>query len=228
MPRLTSSEKRWLAKHHPSILLIERATLTALEGKFRFRRKYNGHIIEDTYSLRISVPADESIPKVSETKGRLLKVLAKHPEFKGDLSELHMYTSEQLCLAAPQELRLIYKPNPNIKVFLTRYVEPYLYSQSYFEEHGWWPWPHLPHNTAGMLEWYRENYSLPSAAKETAVEIIKLAKKDNVAANNLIMRAKRRESFNPRSRCLCGSGQTYLKCHPTYARLALQLRQLAS
>lgn len=226
MPRLTNDDTRWLAVHHSSLVIYQRPDRTVIEGTLRFHRSFEGVAIEDAYSIRLELPViDSALPLLTDTGGRLRAVLDSHPEFDGEQVHLHAYTSWKLCLAAPQELRLVYLSNPTLELLFSRYIEPYFYSQSFFEHYGTWPWSHLPHNFGGILEWYDANYLLPGAAKETATEIHKHANKHSAQrAISMVTRARRRDGFVPRNRCLCGSKRNYLQCHPSYIKLALALR----
>src|SRR5579884_1503772 len=166
MGRLTTKDKKWLAKHYPGLNVIERPKFSLVQGQLHFHRTYNNTPIDDTYNIRLELFEDDArLPRLTETGGRLEKVLNNHPEFGGKLVELHINSNGTLCLAAPQELRLKYLPNPDIRVLFEDYVVPYFYSQSYFEKNDDWPWEHLPHDTYGIIAWYIDNAQLAGAAK---------------------------------------------------------------
>jgi hypothetical protein len=225
MPRLLNTDRSWLANNFPSLVIVERPEYSLIEGRLHFHRAYDDVAIEDEYTIRLELPmSPKALPRLTETAGRLRQVLKNHPEFKGRLVELHMYRNEQLCLAAPQDLRLNYLPNPSAELLFDRYIVPYLYSQSHFERLGRWPWPHLPHDTEGIIAWYNQNSTTPGAAKETAASLKSLADSGNERAQQMIARAMLHDSFSPNSKCLCGSSRKQMQCHRTFMKLALALR----
>ncbi len=223
--RLTTSDTAWIASNHPSLIVLEHPRYSLVEGKLRFNRIYDGIAIEDSYAIRLELSAEsEALPRLTETDGRLRRVLAAHPEFKNKLVELHEYPDGHLCLGAPQDLRLKYLPNPSAKLLFERYIIPYFYSQSYFEHFGRWPWAHLPHDAKGLIDWYSENISVHGAARQTIIELRRLAANGNPQAKRIISRAMAYDSFSPNSRCLCGSGKRQASCHVAFMSLALAFR----
>lgn len=225
MARLSNSDKVWLANSFPALVVVERPLYSLVEGELQFKRAYNKIVITDSYTIRLQLYADNTkLPRVTETTGRLKKVLAKHSEFKGELVELHIYPDERLCLGAPQDLRLNYLPNPEISLLFEKYMVPYFYSQAFFERNGSWPWRHLPHNSYGILTWYVENSTMPGAAAETISALKSLAGSGNKKAKRIVERAMRYESFSPNSKCMCGSGKRQASCHPALIKLALAFR----
>lgn len=227
MARLSTEDKAWIASNFSSLAVIERPKYSLVEGRFYFRGDYDGVTIEDDYMIRLELASSgESLPRLFETDGRLKRVLAAHPEFENKLVELHIYPDERLCVGATQDLRLNFLPNPSAELLFDRYITPYFYSQSYFEQHGKWPWSHLPHDSYGILAWYAENSAIVGAARETAASLRTLAT-NNINAQHIIDRAMRMDSFSPKSKCLCGSGKKQSQCHRQFMKLALALRQFA-
>lgn len=225
MARLTTADKAWLSANFPGLVVLERPKYSLIEGQLHFHRAYEGVAIEDRYAIRLELPdRSDGLPRLTETSGRLERVLAAHPEFGGRQVELHIYPSWRLCIGAPQDLRLNYLPKPSAELLFERYIVPYFYSQSYFERHRQWPWPHLPHDSYGILTWYVENNSLPGAARETGEALKRLAANGNAKAQNILTRAMQHNSFGPNSKCLCGSGKRHLQCHRQLMQLALSLR----
>lgn len=225
MAKLTANEETWLATKHPSLVLIHRLNYTVLEGALRFHRVYENVPIEDIYKIRLELPHNPKLlPRLTETGGRLQEVLSKRADVQGP-ADLHAFPDWRLCLAAPQELRLNYLNNPSVKVLFDKYIEPYFYSQSYFEAIGTWPWRHLPHGVDGIIEWFANNSNLPGSAKETAQAVRELARDDNQRAIRMISRAMQHDSFAPRNKCLCGANQNYQQCHRMLPKLAIALRQ---
>jgi hypothetical protein len=230
MPKLTTSEREWLAKSH-GLLLFERPDKSVIEGPVRFHRIFHDPHraceieIEDKYNLRIELPHADRHPHLLETAGRIKSVYDAHPELTAS-ADIHVNADWSLCLAAPQQWTLKYLKDPNLITLFRDYIEPYLYSQSFFQQYNRWPWPNLPHGLEGILTWFHQNTAVPGAARETARAIRRLANNSDRAAN-MMARAQRHDSFNPRAKCLCGSGRPFIRCHPAMAKLALALRLTA-
>lgn len=218
------SDTTWLHSNQPrlSLFMANRGDVV-VKGVLRVRHQYNDHPIDDSYKIRVVFnKALNYRPIATETGGRLDEVMGRRGLSNADL---HMYDDNTLCLMTPQEMDLVYLPNRSIRLLIDNYLIPYFYSQSYFDKNdGSWPWPHHSHNLTGLLEWYRENYLLPDAAKSTQHAIRQLK---GEAVSAFIERGMRRDSFNPNNRCLCGSKQPYVRCdqdHRCYTKLALAIR----
>ena len=229
MARPSTKDREWLANNQSQLLLLERAKTFIIKGNLCINHSYEGAVRDDAYTIRVELADDATtLPKVYEKSGRLQKVLDSHPEFLDNKAELHMYPSGRICLAAPQELRLDYLPNPSLELLVGGYIVPFFYTQSYFEEFRKWPWKHLRHGASGLVEWYLENTHRKDAIAQT-IKALEESVSDNLdrsVANGYIERGKRRESFNPRNKCLCGSGKTYQMCpgHMPLTKLALAIR----
>ncbi len=227
MALLTTDEQNWLYANHPGLTLFQQPDRTVILGRLRFNRMYEEEqTINDVYKIRLEIPYDSSRkPRLLETGGRLKEVFDNRLEFT-KLADIHANEDWSMCLAAPQQWALKYLPNPDIRILFRDYIEPYFYSQSFYQQHGKWPWPHLPHGLRGIVLWFVGNYDTPGAAAETAREVHRLAKKDHPPAIRMVARAMRLNSFTPRERCLCGKKRSYLQCHPRLPKLALAIRQL--
>jgi hypothetical protein len=217
-----AAEKKWLAARYPRLVITDRSDSVLLRGFFDFHCEYRGESIQDTYKVRFEIFLDGRRPILRVTDGRLTKVFAKHPELK-EKADIHMYTNGTLCTITPQGWDLLFGRKPNLKLFFTDYIEPYFYSQSYFETNGVWPWKHYAHNTPGLMEWHLENWRINSAAKATATEILKLVSRDR-SSQLLVSRANREKEFSFWNPCLCGKSEKYIDCHPFLAKLAHELR----
>lgn len=227
MTQLSKSDSSWLLARYPRLVVVELRTMTVVKGVFDFACSHNARTITDAYSIRLELPKDPTQkPTLEEVGGRLKRVLAAHPELKNRELDLHLYTSGKSCIMTPQEWELDYLPNPDIKRLFTKYIEPYFYSQSYFERHSAWPWPHYGHNTTGLVQWYIENWQIDNAASMTASEISKLIGRDD-EADVMAEMAVDQKRFSFWDLCLCGSGKKYLVCHPALAKLADELRKTA-
>jgi len=235
MALVSKAEIDWLRQAYPKLISIYNSESLVLEGPIDFNLTYrigsNDLDIKDTYRIRLELPINKPDIKLKEIDGRLERVLKDNKLIRADL---HIYDNGNLCIAAPQELTLRYFSNPNISDLFNKYIEPYFYSQSYYQRtDGRWPWEHFKHNTDGIIEWYIENWQLAGSDVETAKEIVKLSLPpfvETAKAKKLIERAKRFESMNPRSPCLCGIGKSYLQCrlaHRQLTNLAIAIRTIA-
>lgn len=224
MSKPNESDLQWLSDNHPRLLYFRSGAKTIISGRLTFNRTFQEETIYDTYSISVELADDDKqLPTVFETSGRLRAVMKKRKV--KTLADLHCYPNGALCLAAPQDLTLSFLPEPSLYRLFENYIIPFLYSQSYYEKHGKWPWPHLPHDAPGLLDWFRENAHLPDAARETVKELRKLKTRE---ASQVLRRGARSDSFNPRASCLCGSGETYTQCHPQFLQIAFKLRSMGS
>ena len=218
------SDRPWLEANQPGLMMFTAKNGDIIvKGQLSIHHEFNGHVINDSYKVRVTLRKASSFqPIVVETGGRLDAVKDRRGL---DNVDLHMYNNDHLCLMAPQQMELVFTPNKSLRLLVDSYLIPYFYSQSYFDTHdGNWLWPHYAHNLAGLLEWYRENYQLPGAAKSTQDAIRKLEGK---AAGAFIARGMRKDSFSLSNKCLCGSKRSYLRCHAShgcYAKLAQAIR----
>jgi hypothetical protein len=207
----------------PGLSLVTTAKKDLIIGQYAFNAVYNDVPIIDTYAIRaVLSKSDVQPPCVYEAGGRLRSVLDSHPELHDNLAELHCYTDGKLCLAAPQDIALNFMPQPSLALLFDQYVQPFLYSQAYFQQYGDWPWQHLPHDAAGILTWYEQNTTLPGAAKATVAALIGL---DTERSRRARKRAVMIDSMNPRAPCLCGSGKTTMQCHRASLAIAYEFRR---
>ncbi len=118
-----------------------------IEGKLHFLGEYSGQVIEDTYTIKVTIPEDYpgTLPTVQETGGRIPK-------------DFHHYTNQSLCLGARFAVRKAFQIEPTLLGFVNRCVLPYLYSYSYKRKHGPLPFGELPHGAQGILEYYRDYF----------------------------------------------------------------------
>lgn len=142
-----------------------------------------------------------------------LKILGDRPaetakRYGKRLIDLHVYSVQTTCYAAPQEL-LAEPPSVMTTVeFILRYVQPFLYAQSFFDRHGQWPWGELAHGFVGLIEWLG-NKRHPTDA-DVLRTIACLVASGEEARKHVQCRA--RWHF----KCPCGSGKQVRTCHPGY------------
>lgn len=161
------------------------AGATVLQGQFAFVGTHErGGTIEDTFALRIHVPASfpRALPIVNETGGRIPKT-----------GEFHINeTDHALCLGSPLGLLQALSKKPTLGGFAENCLVPYLYAISYKLRHGG-PllFGELEHGTPGMLADYMRIFALTSPYQvREALQLLALK--------------KRRANKKP---CPCGCGR---------------------
>jgi hypothetical protein len=226
MLTLTPEAKEWLSRRYPRLLVSDLKDRIVIRGVLDFNRTFDEMRIEDSYSISLILLKSGAPPTVRETAGRLQKVFDTHKErlLLKKIIDLHAYTGGKLCIMAPQEWEVNTELRQSIPKLFDEYIEPYFYSQSFLVQHGKWPWPHLPHGLSGIIAWFEENHLVFGALAATVKEVKELAEKPKSSASEMVARAKRRNSFIPQERCLCGKKKSYLMCHPCLTKLALALR----
>lgn len=224
MLELTPETRSWLSERYPRLLVSELQDRIVVRGILDINRTYGTIPIQDAYAISLVLLKNGDPPTVRETGGRLQKVFEARQGRLKSIIDLHVYPSGKLCIMAPQEWTVNIDLQQNISKLFDEYLEPYFYSQSFFERNGEWPWAHLPHGLPGIIAWFTENHTVPGAVAATVAVIKKLAEEPKSSASKMIARAKRRNSFMPRERCLCGRNKSYLMCHPCLPKLTVALR----
>lgn len=148
------------------------AGATVLQGQFAFVGTHErGGTIEDTFTLRIHVPASfpRELPIVHETGGRIPKA-----------GEFHVnQTDHSLCLGSPLGLLQALSKKPTLVGFAENCLVPYLYAISYKLTHGG-PllFGELDHGTPGILADYMRIFALTSPYQVRAtLELLTLKKR---------------------------------------------------
>jgi hypothetical protein len=215
-----------LSERYPRLLISDLKDRIVIRGTLDFNRTFNKTRIQDAYSISLTLLKNGAPPTIHETGGRLQNIFDTHRERLRlkKIIDLHVYSGGKLCIMAPQEWEVNTELRQSLPKLFDEYIEPYFYSQSFLVQNGKWPWPHLPHGLSGIIAWFEDNHLVPGAVAATVKEIKELAKKPKSSASEMVARAKRRNSFVPRERCLCGKKESYLKCHPSLTKLALALR----
>lgn len=156
-----------------------------VRGTVRFCIVHDGQAYRDAYQIDIAIPDDfpDSMPAAKETAGAVP-------------AGFHRFTeSGNLCLAAPVELIRVFAQDRSLACFIDRLLIPYLFSYTYYREHGDLPHGELSHGLLGLLEYYQEFFGVG------AVTTMKLLKLLADAWAPLLMG------------CPCDSGRTLRDCH---------------
>ena len=185
---------------HPALELLTVSDTVLLRGKIGFDMGAGSKRISDAYQIMMRFPEDypESPPVTYETGGAI------PPSFE------HRFPDGSFCLGAPAEVRSRFLEHKSLLRFINEQVIPFLYSCSYWREHGEMPFGELRHGEVGLLQYYMEFFGVDIPA---AMAILKLLA-DSIDA--------------PLMKCPCGSGAILRKCHGSRVnqlRTALSPRQ---
>jgi len=159
-----------------------------VSGNLRFQVPYDGEVIRDDYDIEIKIPDDypQNPPDVKELGNKI----PKHEDFHVNVS------NGTLCLGAPLAVKATFAKQRNLLWFVEKQVVPFLFGISYKLKYGKFPFGELPHGAEGLLEHYRESFSVGSDA--AALELLRLLAVGNYDENAI---------------CPCGSGLKIKKCH---------------
>lgn len=169
----------------PSLeLVLETTGELIVQGDVRFSIDHNGRNYKDTYQVAIAIPSDypASPPTVRETGEAVPADFHRFPK------------TGILCLAAPVELLRVFAQGRTLCNFINRLLIPYLFSYTYFREHGQLPHGELSHGLLGLLEYYSEFFAVSPI---TAMKFLKLLA----------------DNTSPPIACPCNSGLKLQDCH---------------
>jgi len=166
-------------------LTLEYTGEMLVRGTVRFSIDHEGRTYRDAYRVQIAIPPDypESVPTAKETAEAIP-------------ADFHRFLKTgNLCLAAPVELMRVFAQNRSLLHFTNRLLIPYLFSYTYYREHGQLPHGELSHGLLGLLEYYREFFG---------VGVIKAMKLLKLLADAFAP---------PLMPCPCDSSRTLQDCH---------------
>jgi hypothetical protein len=171
----------------------------------------------DEYEVKIAWDAIAPWPLCYEKSG---KILALARERQMPLSDLHVNSSGDFCLAPFQDLHLDFDDGFTIQLYIEKYVIPFLFQQTHFRKKGQWAWPPAEHGAAGMYTWYAEHAADAQALRVTIDYLARQLKVQNTTVVKMI----RRRPYKGHMKCLCDSGKRIRKCCPAalYAYNALR------
>jgi hypothetical protein len=199
-----------LEQDYPTLHLSEENGQWLIKGSFPVRA--NGKIV-DHYLIAILIPRGfpQNAPLVRELGGRI----KQHPDW-------HTYQEGFLCVFSPIER---WKHLPKTATILTYLNEPlndYLFSQTYFERYGRWPFGERGHGWAGFREYLSEELN-----------------NDDVIVLRQLLKYLSTGLVKGYWDCFCGSGKQLRHCHlekfldlhdkitPTEAQYALRVFDLS-
>ena len=171
---------------HPDLeLVLGCSDKMIVRGTLRFCIDHEDRTYKDAYQVELTIPTDypDSAPMVRETGNTVP-------------ADFHRFLETgNLCLGAPVEVRRVFAQDPTLRGFINRLVLPYLFSYTYYREHGKLPHGQLSHGLLGLLEYYKEFFWAD------AITVMKLLK--------LLADA----SAPPLMPCPCDSGRKLQDCH---------------
>ncbi len=156
-----------------------------IQGRFDVYHQDNFY---DRYSIRIELADNHpiSLPQVFEIGGRVPTTAARHVYEEGGYA----------CLFVPFERFKYWPDSRNMSSFLGGPVNSYFYSQSFYDQHGYYPFGERSHNLSGVIESIKDISGMNSSSKV-------------YAAIDLISKTQMKGHWD----CPCNSGKNLKNCH---------------
>jgi hypothetical protein len=237
---LTDSEKDWLKILYPLLEIKENdSSELIIKGILGFYTYYDKdkdnfifgptnpglnkeYIISDSYEIEIRSQASKSIiPVIIETEGRILSVAKAKDRRPVDLhiNKFNESNRDAICCLCPKTLEVTkYTKGINIRDFMYDLAIPFFYSQSFFENHGDWPFKTYNHGDLGILEHYAElvskGYPVANVVNTFFASLTKTTQE--IIINYGIIPGK--------IECICKSGKEFRSCHPEAINTLKQLK----
>lgn len=183
MPR-TDELGQLIHERYPELFVTQESGECVIRGRFPVRANEN---VVDHYFVEIWVRKGFPFvtPLVREIGGRI----THH-------ADRHVYLEGFLCLFLPLERWKHLPETATVLTYLEGPLNDYLFSQTYFEEYGTWPFGERGHGKAGYREYLAE--VLDTDDLNVAIRFLKCLK-----------------GPYPKGHwpCFCGSGKKFRKCH---------------
>jgi len=157
-------------------------------GNLSFTCSHDGKTIKDDYDIEMLIPDDypQRPPTVKETASRI-------PRDKDN----HVYSSDgTLCLGAPLAVKRTFAQERNLLWFVRAQVVCFLFSHSFKGKYGIMPFGELTHGPEGILEYYKELFSVQDDWH--VLGLLRILADDNYRGHTL---------------CPCGGGKCLRNCH---------------
>lgn len=186
--QIFKNEAELIQYEYPGLILDteEKDSIPSISGIIPLKDE-NGSFI-DSYKIKIVPTIDypNRFPYVIETSGRI-----------PINNDWHIYTDDGHCCIStiPEEI-LICKNGISLHSFIENQVKPYFFNQKYREMFGFFL-KERPHGIEGNIQFF--------------IEIFKTKNLDIII--NGLRFIKQRNEPNRVSKCFCGSGLKYRKCH---------------
>jgi len=162
-------------------------------GNLSFSVSHNGKVIRDDYDIEIFIPGDypQNPPTVKEIGNKIPQDKDNHINSK----------DETLCLGAPLDVKRTFAQKRNLSWFVKEQVVRFLFSYSYKQKYGVMPFGELAHGTEGLLEYYKELFSVQD--NWHVLGLLKILADDN---------------YKGHTPCPCNSGRRLRDCHGNFLR----------
>lgn len=209
---ITKDEIEWLEKNFPLLRISEKENV--IEGAVRFVSTYdsatNGFtafLNPDVQYLGIPLSGEYKIKISKSRKERRAPRLQVFSEESKWVPKRHFFDTGdgRACFAGPVEEDNLFVNGYSFLEYFERFVIPFLYAQSYFDEYGKWPWYAYDHNAAGILQSFKNSDGTRYQVL-ACLDRLKASKQWNAVEPVL------RGRFDGK-KCLCGSKYMMNKCH---------------
>lgn len=223
---ITKGEINWIAKNFPNLNVNENED--TIEGTVWFASVYD----KETNRFTAFIKQGMVYPGLIFSGEYKIKISKNKKERRAP--KLWVYTDEgkwipkrhffdtgdgRACFAGPVEEDDLFTRGYSFLEYFERFVIPFLYAQSYFDEYGRWPWPAYDHNAAGILQSFKNGESTESQVL-ACIKRLKASKQWNAVEPVL------RGRFDGK-KCLCGSGKMMNRCHSDLIRVAREFHEAA-
>ncbi len=178
-----------IRQDYPNLRLKDTQNDKAIyEGVIAFKANHpDKGVIDDQFEVQINLPLDNSeiMPTAKEIGGRIPRKIDYHVQTQGDM-----------CLGAPLEVCRRFSQDPSLKGFIENLLVPFLYSFSFKEKYGEYPFGELPHGHEGIYEFYKVEFKTNNGL--AILGLLKILVEDN---------------YRGHMTCACGSHMRLRECH---------------
>jgi len=179
---------------YPELRLIDIKNGVAIyEGCITLNNKYkNKAIVDDQFKVEIEFPINLSdrIPSAKETGKRIPREI-----------DYHVYKDGEMCLGSKLEILRRFSEDPSLKGFIINLLEPFLFSYSWKEKYGEYPFGELPHGHKGIYQFYKDEFKTDNGL--VILNLLKIPVENNYRGHMI---------------CPCGSKARLRDCHGNQLR----------
>lgn len=175
-------------------------------------------LIEDRYKVRIRLQPGYKYPFTEEIGGRVDALSARLGK---RLADLHVYetTPNFLCDSGPRDLTRAFDKEFSLEKYITQFLIPRLYAQSYYEQYRDWPWGELSHHFLGLFEWFAR------AADITREDLVTTARDIIKLTGEKLFFYLVSKKYGANHHCVCPSGDKVKDCHNDMLRGIWRMRE---
>lgn len=218
MAVLNPSEAELLRKYFPRLRAND--DLSEVEGEISFHASYDK--ASDLFSI---INPENPAPPGVELSGTYSVLIKDVLEFEDGVRWLfprlyirnasftpsmdRHFSGESACMFGPSEEGTLLKEEYSFLTYLERHVVPFLYAQTYYDQHNnEWPWAEYEHGVIGLLQSYLQSGD-PSTIAYTIIYL--KHRKDWPEFRKLLVSKEPPKGHTP---CFCGKGDHIRRCHP--------------